>query len=126
MTYNYTNMSMLEVAEHLMMRKKTPQPFRKIAKEVSELMGMSDQELRGKIARFYSDLTLSGKFINVTADKWDLKSRQKFDAYEHQFVFEEEEDLDDEEIVDEEDKDLDEDDVDEEYEEDYDDGEDDQ
>ena len=46
MTYNYANMSMLEVAEHLMSRKKTPQPFKKIAQEVSELMGMSEDDLK--------------------------------------------------------------------------------
>lgn len=126
MTYNYANMSMLEVAEQLMLRKKTPQSFRKIAQEVSELMGMSDEELKEKITRFYSDLTLSGKFVNVTGDKWDLKNRQKFSVYEYQFVYEDDNEVDEEETVDEEEEeDLDEDDIEDEYEEDYDDGEDD-
>ncbi len=126
MIQNYSNMSMLEVAEHLMLRKKTPQSFKKIATEVSELMGLTEEELRKRITRFYADLTLSGKFVNVTADKWDLKSRQKYEVYENQFVYEEDElDLDDEEIEDEEEEeDLDDEDVDEEYEEDYDDDED--
>jgi DNA-directed RNA polymerase subunit delta len=123
MTYNYANMSMLEVAEHLMSRKKTPQPFKKIAQEVSELMGMSEDDLRKKITRFYADLTLSGKFLNVGGDKWDLKSRQKFEMFENQFLYDEENDIDDETI--EEDDDLEEDDIDEEYEEEYDDGDDD-
>ncbi|HEY8364960.1 MAG TPA: DNA-directed RNA polymerase subunit delta [Haloplasmataceae bacterium] len=130
MTYNYSNMSMLEVAEQLMQRKKTPQSFRKIAQEVSELMGMSEEELRQKITRFYADLTLSGKFVNVSGDKWDLKTRQKFEVYENQFVYEDDEDdladIDDEEMEDEEEEeDFDDDDIDDDYEEDYDDDEDD-
>ena len=44
MTQNYFNMSMLEVAENLMQRKKTPQSFRKIAQEVSELMSLNEEE----------------------------------------------------------------------------------
>ncbi len=46
MTQNFANMSMLEVAENLMLRKKTPQSFKKIAQEVSELMGLTEQELK--------------------------------------------------------------------------------
>ena len=124
MAKNFANMSMLEV-EQLMLRK-TPQPFRKIAKEVSELMGMSDEELKEKITRFYSDLTLSGKFVNVTGDKWDLKNRQKFEVYEHQFIFEDEDEseFEDEEIEGDDEEDLDEEDIDEEFEDDYDDADD--
>jgi DNA-directed RNA polymerase subunit delta len=91
MTLNYSNMSMLEVAETLMMRKKTPQSFKKIAQEVSELMGLSEQELQRRMARFYADLTLSGKFVNVGGDKWDLKYRQKFEIADLQFQYEEDE-----------------------------------
>mgnify|MGYP000957580493 FL=1 len=61
--------------------------------------------------------------MNVGGDKWDLKSRQKFEMFENQFLYDEENDIDDETI--EEDDDLEEDDIDEEYEEEYDDGDDD-
>lgn len=87
MTQNFSNMSMLEVAENLMLRKKTPQSFKKIAQEVSELMGLTETELKQRITRFYADLTLSGKFVNVSSDKWDLKNRQKYDVFENQFLF---------------------------------------
>jgi DNA-directed RNA polymerase subunit delta len=118
---------MIEVAENLMLRKKTPQPFRKIAQEVSELMGLSEAELNSRLARFYADLTLSGKFINVGGDKWDLKNRQKFEVADYQFVFDEDDEVSEVEDIDleeegvEEDE-LDEDDVEEDYEEEYDDG----
>ncbi|MGL4336117.1 MAG: DNA-directed RNA polymerase subunit delta [Turicibacter sp.] len=73
-------MSMLEVAEMLIQRKIKPQKFDKIAKEVCEMMGLTDEEFQSRISQFYSDLTLSGKFVTVGEDKWDLKSRQKYDV----------------------------------------------
>ena len=73
-------MSMLEVAEQLIQRKIKPQKFDKIAKEVCEIMGISDAEFEESVAQFYTDLTLSGKFVTVGEDKWDLKSRQKYEV----------------------------------------------
>lgn len=87
MAHNYANMSMIEVAEHLMSRKKTPQSFKKIAQEVSELMGLTEEYLNQRLSRFYADLTLSGKFVNVGGDKWDLKNRQKYDVGDYQLLF---------------------------------------
>lgn len=88
-------MSMLEVAEQLMLRKKTPQCLKKIAQEVSELMGMSEEELNERISQFYADLSLSGKFVNVGGDKWDLKFRQKFEVAGLQFQYDDEATIDD-------------------------------
>jgi DNA-directed RNA polymerase subunit delta len=107
MTQKYSNMSMLEVAENLMLRKKTPQSFKKIAQEVSELLGMTEEELMQRIARFYADLTLSGKFVNVGGDKWDLKSRQKFEIADLQFQYDDEATIDDFEEDDDEDEEED-------------------
>ena len=94
MTINQ-EMSMLEVAELLIQRKIKPQKFEKIAKEVCEMMGLTDDEFQSKLAQFYTDLTLSGKFVTVGEDKWDLKSRQKYDVANYDTY---DIDFDDEEI----------------------------
>jgi len=86
----YQNMSMLETAEYLMAKKKTPQTFRKIAKEVGELLRMTEEEVEAVLGQFYADLTLSGKFVNVGGDKWDLKYRQKFEVASLQFQYDDE------------------------------------
>ena len=80
MTTHNEEMSMLEVAELLIQRKIKPQKFEKIAKEVCEIMGLTDEEFQSKLPQFYTDLTLSGKFVTVGEDKWDLKSRQKYEV----------------------------------------------
>ena len=94
MTINQ-EMSMLEVAELLIQRKIKPQKFEKIAKEVCEMMGLTDDEFQSKLAQFYTALTLSGKFVTVGEDKWDLKSRQKYDVANYDTY---DIDFDDEEI----------------------------
>ena len=94
MTINQ-EMSMLEVAELLIQRKIKPQKFEKIAKEVCEIMGLTDEQFQSKLAQFYTDLTLSGKFVTVGEDKWDLKSRQKYDVANYDTY---DIDFDDEEI----------------------------
>ena len=90
-----TELSMLEAAELLIKRKIKPQKFTKIAKEVFELMGLSDvDDLDIRTAQLYTDLSLSGKFVATGEDMWDLKSRQlyetaNYDTYELDFETEE-------------------------------------
>jgi|GEM_PF-527784 len=90
-----TELSMLEAAELLIKRKIKPQKFNKIAKEVFELMGLSDsQNLDTLTAQLYTDLSLSGKFVATGEEMWDLKSRQlyetaNYDTYELDFETEE-------------------------------------
>ena len=95
MTTHNEEMSMLEVAELLIQRKIKPQKFEKIAKEVCEIMGLTDEEFQSKLPQFYTDLTLSGKFVTVGEDKWDLKSRQKYEVANYDTY---DIDFDDEEI----------------------------
>lgn len=90
-----TELSMLEATELLIKRKIKPQKFSKIAKEVFELMGLSDAaDIDARTAQLYTDLSLSGKFVATGEDMWDLKSRQlyetaNYDTYELDFETEE-------------------------------------
>ena len=77
-------LSMLEAAETLIKRKIKPQKFAKIAKEVFELMGITDAEdMNTRIAQLYTDLSLSGKFVVLGDDMWDLKSRQLYETADY-------------------------------------------
>lgn len=105
MNQNVNEMSMLEVAEQLIKRKIKPQKFTKIAKEVCEIMGIPAESFEETMAQFYTDLTLSGKFVTVGEDKWDLKSRQKYDvasydSYDIEFIEDELEVVLDDEFAD--------------------------
>ena len=90
-----SELSMLEAAEMLIKRKIKPQKFSKIAKEVFETVGVSNEEdMVARTAQLYTDLSLSGKFVAMGDDLWDLKSRQRYetadyDTYELDFETEE-------------------------------------
>ncbi|XMB86245.1 DNA-directed RNA polymerase subunit delta [Mycoplasmatota bacterium WC44] len=74
--------SMLETAVELLKRKRNPQKFNKIFKEVSETLGLTDEEKESSKARFYNDLSLSALFIYTGNDEWDLKERQPIELWD--------------------------------------------
>ena len=78
----HVELSMLEAVEKLIKRKVKPQKFSKIAKEAFELMGVSEN-LPERTAQLYTDLSLSGKFVALGDDMWDLKSRQAFEVADY-------------------------------------------
>ena len=71
--------SMVVVAFDLMTRKKKPVVFLKLWQEVSEIMGFTVAQEEDNIAQFYSDLSLDDRFVNVSENKWDLRSRHTYD-----------------------------------------------
>jgi len=77
-----TELSMLEAVEKLVKRKVKPQKFSKIAQETFELMNVTD-DLEARTAQLYTDLSLSGKFVALGDDMWDLKSRQAFEVADY-------------------------------------------
>lgn len=78
-------MSMLEVAEMLMAKKKVAQKFEDLAREVAEVKGFNYDEETDKIARFYTDLTMSSKFVYCGEESFNLKDRESTDLYEKEF-----------------------------------------
>lgn len=92
----YEQMSMIEVAENLMKKKKTPQPIRKLIKEVAELKGVSEDP--DFMTQLYVDITTSAKFVYCGEDNWDLKERQSLDLWDKDgSYFNQGEDLDEDE-----------------------------
>lgn len=71
--------SMVDVAFDLMTRKKKPVVFLKLWQEVSEITGFTVAQEEDNIAQFYSDLSLDDRFVNVSENKWDLRSRHTYD-----------------------------------------------
>ncbi|QVK21218.1 DNA-directed RNA polymerase subunit delta [Mycoplasmatota bacterium] len=74
--------SMIETAVDLLKRKRSPQKFDSIFKEVSETLGFSDKDMEKNISRFYNDLSLSALFIYTGSNEWDLKERQPIELWD--------------------------------------------
>lgn len=71
--------SNLDVAFELVSKKKNPVAFTKLWEEVSQIQGISEEEARAKAGRFYTALSLDGRFITLGDNTWDLRERYKFD-----------------------------------------------
>lgn len=71
--------SNLDVAFELVSRKKNPVVFSKLWEEVSQIQGLSEEEAKKKASKFYTALSLDGRFITLGDNTWDLRSRYTFD-----------------------------------------------
>lgn len=95
--------SLLDYGFDVLSNSKDPIKFVDLFNESLKLSGLelSQQELKVKMSKFYTQLSLDGRFITLTDNFWDLRSRHVFeqvhldmiDAYSD----EEEEEVDEEE-----------------------------
>ena len=76
---DYRQSSMIDVAFDLMTKKKMPVDFYKLWQEVSEIKGFNQDDKDENDALLYTNITLDGRFITVGENRWDLRSRHKFD-----------------------------------------------
>ena len=88
--------SMVDVAYDLMSTKKKAIVFLKLWEEVCQVMAFTKQQEEDNIARFYSDLSLADRCVQVGEEKWDLRERHTY----HEVVVDTEEILIDEEADD--------------------------
>ena len=71
--------SNLDVAFELVSRKKNPVVFSKLWEEVGQIQGLSEEEAKKRASKFYTALSLDGRFITLGDNTWDLRSRYTFD-----------------------------------------------
>ena len=97
--------SLLDYGFDVLSASKEPVKFIDLFNKAVELSGLelSESERKARMSKFYTQLSLDGRFITLTDNFWDLRSRHKFeqvhldmiDAYsdEEDEVDEEEEQL---------------------------------
>lgn len=72
-------MPMIDIAYELMSKKKKEVTFAKLWEEVSQIRGLTQAQADDRIAQFYTDMTLDDRFFHLRDNKWDLRSRHKFE-----------------------------------------------
>ena len=97
--------SLLDYGYDVLSASKEPVKFIDLFNKALELSGLefSDADLKVRMSKFYTQLSLDGRFITLTDNFWDLRSRHVFeqvhldmiDAYsdEEDEIDEEEEEL---------------------------------
>ena len=72
--------SLLDYAFDFVSSQKEPVPFDKIWEHVVAAAGLSEEEAKNKVSRFYTNLMLDGRFVTLGENQWDLRVRHKYDS----------------------------------------------
>lgn len=114
-------MALVEIAYEIFSEHKKPITFQELTDQVASLLGMGKEELEDRIAQFYTDLNIDGRFLALSDQTWGLRSWYPYDQLDEETqptvkakkkkakkAVEEDLDLDEFEEIDEDDLDLDE------------------
>ncbi len=76
---DYSQESMVNVAYDVMKGLKGEISFNDLWAKVVELKNFTEEEQDNNQSLFYTNLILDGRMITVGENKWDLRSRHKFE-----------------------------------------------
>ncbi|MBM7704083.1 DNA-directed RNA polymerase subunit delta [Metabacillus iocasae] len=81
-------MSMIGLTYTLLSEKadRTPMSFQEIMNEVKAILELTDEEVKAKIAQFYTDLNIDGRFISVGENRWGLRSWYPYDQIDEEVL----------------------------------------
>lgn len=89
-------MSMVDVANIVLLEEKQPLSFLDTFNKVAALKEWNNDTKKSKVAQFYTDLNVDGRFISNGSNTWGLKRWYKLDEISEDLTTESMEDLDDE------------------------------
>lgn len=89
---------------------KEPKTFKEIYEYVCESAGLTEEEARKNISKFYTNLTLDGRFLTLGENIWDLRENQTYENVniDMNAVYADDDEVEITEEVDEEDFDIEE------------------
>ncbi|MDI6677899.1 DNA-directed RNA polymerase subunit delta [Bacillus wiedmannii] len=118
--------SMIEVVHSVLGDKRQATTFNELVREIAQVLGLSQEQVNAKLAQFYTDLNIDGRFINLGENRWGLRSWYPYEQIDEEILpqpkpkkkrkveedgfddyIEEDEDFDDAEASEEEVEDLD-------------------
>jgi DNA-directed RNA polymerase subunit delta len=79
-------MAFVELASLILLEKREALSFQQLVDEVVALVGLSEQEVKQRLAQYYTDLNIDGRFICVGENLWGLRAWYPFDQTEDETV----------------------------------------
>lgn len=97
--------SMLDIAYDYVLNKNQEVPFSEIWNQIIKALSLSETQANDRVAKFYTNLMLDGRFVDLGDNVWDLRAHHTYekvhfdmnDAYND--VDDIEEELEEEEIL---------------------------
>ncbi|ATH93595.1 DNA-directed RNA polymerase subunit delta [Bacillus glycinifermentans] len=77
-------MSLVEIAYEVFSDQKKPITFQELTDKVSSLLGVGKEELEDRIAQFYTDLNIDGRFLALSDQTWGLRSWYPYDQLDEE------------------------------------------
>ena len=71
--------SFVDTAYELVVKNGDSVPFATLWNGVCEELGLTEEDRVNRVAYFYTQLTLDGRFVNLGENFWDLRIRHTFD-----------------------------------------------
>ncbi|WP_077215091.1 DNA-directed RNA polymerase subunit delta [Bacillus dakarensis] len=79
-------MSWIEIAFEVLNSNKQPAAFKEIVDEIAKALDLSDEEVKKRIAQFYTDLNIDGRFMALGENRWGLRVWYPVDQTEEDTV----------------------------------------
>ncbi|MFC3886391.1 DNA-directed RNA polymerase subunit delta [Bacillus songklensis] len=81
-------MSMLELAYLIFSGKseRSAVPFKELLDEITSVLDLSEDEVKARIAQFYTDLNIDGRFISTGDNHWGLRSWYPYDQIDEEVL----------------------------------------
>lgn len=115
--------SMIEVVHSVLGDKRQATTFNELVQEIAQVLGLSQEQVNAKLAQFYTDLNIDGRFINLGENRWGLRSWYPYEQIDEEilpqpkpkkkrkveedgfddYIEEDEDDFDDADVIEEED-----------------------
>jgi len=77
-------MSMVEVAFLILSEKRQAIPFKELMDEMTRLLELTQSDVEERIAQFYTDLNIDGRFICIGENSWGLRSWYPYDQIDEE------------------------------------------
>ncbi|EOW9528882.1 DNA-directed RNA polymerase subunit delta [Bacillus cytotoxicus] len=78
--------SMIEVVHSVLEDKKQATSFQDLVQEVAQVLGLSQEQVNARIAQFYTDLNIDGRFINLGENRWGLRTWYPYEQIDEEIL----------------------------------------
>jgi DNA-directed RNA polymerase subunit delta len=78
--------SLMEMAYEYLQNSRQPIAFADLLQEIKKAAGISDEEIRTRLAQFYTDINVDGRFLSLGSNRWGLRFWYPVDTAEEEVV----------------------------------------
>lgn len=79
-------LSLIEMAYEFLKNSKQPISFHDLIKEIAAATEITEDEIRSRIAQFYTDINIDGRFLSLGDNRWGLRVWYPVDTQEEEVV----------------------------------------